>query len=80
MWMLLCMCNWNGEKTFFHEWIGYKKKSGSNSKKVNFLAELYPNKKMDEIELMASINSDKEIKELAKSYGMDDATIAKKLK
>ena len=80
MWMLLCMCNYNGEKVFFHEWIGFKKKTGSNSKKTNFLAELYPARKMDEVELLSKLMSDKEIKELAKSYGMDDATIAKKLK
>ena len=80
MWLLLCMCSYNGEKTFFHEWIGYKRKPGTNSKKINFLSELYPTKKMDEIELLASISTDKEIKELGKSYGLDDATIAKKLK
>ena len=80
LWLLLCMCSYDGEKTFFHEWIGYKKKTGGNNKKSKFLAELYPNKKMDEIELLAEINTDKELKELAKSYGMDDATIAKKLK
>ena len=64
----------------FHEWIGAKKKTGSNSKKVKFLAEIYPSKKIDEIELLSSLVTDKEVKELAKKYGMDDATIAKKLK
>jgi hypothetical protein len=80
MWMLLCMCSYNGEKTFFHEWIGFKKKAGINNKKVRFLEELYPNKKIDEIELLSQISTDKELKELARSYGMDEATIAKKLK
>lgn len=80
LWLLLCMCSYNGSKTFFHEWIGHKKKTGSNSKKTKFLAEIYPNKKMDEIELLSEIVTDKEIKELARKYGMDEATIAKKLK
>lgn len=80
LWLLLCMCSYNGQKKVFHEWIGAKKKTGSNSKKVKFLAEIYPSKKIDEVELLASLATDKEIKELAKKYGMDDATIAKKLK
>ena len=80
MWLLLCMCNYDAEKIFFHQWIGHKKKTGSNSKKAKFLAEIYPNKKMDEVELLSAMVTDKEIKALAKEYGMDDATIAKKLK
>jgi uncharacterized protein YidB (DUF937 family) len=35
---------------------------------------------MDEIELLSQISTDTELKELARSYGMDEATIAKKLK
>jgi len=80
MWMLLCMCSYNGERIFWHEWIGYKKKTGSNSKKIKFLEELYPNKKRDEVEMLGQLMTDKEIKDLARKYGMDEATIAKKLK
>lgn len=80
LWMLLCMCSYNGETVFFHQWLGNKKKTGTGSKRLKFLAELYPNRKMDELELMADMSTDKEVKELAKKYGMDDATIAKKLK
>ena len=36
------------------------------------LRELYPNKKIDEIELMLHINDKKELKQLAKDYGYDD--------
>lgn len=79
LWQLLCMCSYDGKKTFYHEWIGFKKKTGNN-KKTKFLAEIYPNKKMDEIELMSLMVTDKELKELGKTYGMDDAVIAKKLK
>lgn len=80
MWMLLCMCSYNGEKVFWHEWIGYKRKPGTNTKKIKFLEELYPTKKLDEIELLSQISTDKEVKDLARSFGMDEATIAKKLK
>lgn len=80
MWNLLCMCNHGDGKTYFHQWIGFKKKTGSDSKKVKFLAELYPNKKMDEIEMIAALSTDKEIKDLAKRYGYEDSVIAKKLK
>jgi hypothetical protein len=80
MWQLLCMCSYDGETQYYHEWIGNKKKTGSNSKKVKFLAEIYPNRKMDEIELLASLSTDKELKDLAKRHGMEDATITKKFK
>jgi len=80
LWLLLCMCSWNGEKTFFQEWIGHKKKTGTGGKKLKFLEEIYPNRKQDELELLANLSTDKEIKDLARTHGMDEATIAKKLK
>ena len=80
MWLLLCMCSYNNDKVFWHEWIGYKKKAGGNNKRTKFLEELYPNKKRDEIELLSKLSTDKEVKDLARKYGMDEATIAKKLK
>jgi len=80
MWQLLCMCSYNGETVFFHQWLGNKKKTGTSGKKLKFLAEIYPNKKMDELELMVDLATDKDIKELARKHGLDEATIAKKLK
>ena len=74
------MCSWNGEKVFFHQWIGHKKKTGTGGNRMKFLEEIYPNRKRDELEMIAQLNTDKEIKELARKYGMDEATIAKKLK
>ena len=49
-------------------------------KKSKFLEELYPNKKLDEIEVMAKLSTDKELKDLARRHGYDEATIAKKIK
>lgn len=80
LWLLLCMCSLDGKTRYYHEWIGHKKKSGGNSKKTKFLAEIYPNKKMDEIEMLADLITDKELKDLAKRYGMEDSVISKKLK
>ena len=79
LWLLLCMCSYNGEKTFYHEWLGNKKKAGGG-KKIKFLEEIYPSRKRDELELLAQLSTDKDLKELARKHGMDEATIAKKLK
>lgn len=79
LWQLLCMCSLDRRK-FYHEWIGFKKKTGNDNKKVKFLSEIYPTKKIDEIEMLAKILTDADIKELGASYGFDDSTIKKKLK
>ena len=81
LWQLLCMCSYDGKKLFYHEWIGNKKKTGkSNNKKIAFLADFYPNKKMVDIEILASIITDKELKSLAKDCGLTETEIKKALK
>ena len=80
LWQLLCMCSYNGNTIFFHQWLGHKKKTGNGGKKVKFLEEIYPTRKMDELELLAEMSTDKDLKELGRKYGMDEATLAKKLK
>lgn len=62
-----------------HYWQGAKKKEGSNSKAVKFVTQLYPHMKQDEVELLASINTTKELKELAKQSGWTDQDIKKAL-
>mgnify|MGYP006266795897 CR=1 FL=1 len=79
LWLLLCMCSYNGKNKFYHEWIGFKKKTG-NTKKLKFLEEIYPNRKQDELEMLSDLITDKEIKDLARQHGLDEAAIAKKLK
>jgi hypothetical protein len=73
------MCNYDAKTVFFHEWIGFKKK-GAGNKKLKFLTELYPTRKLDELELLSQLATDKEVKDLARTYGYDEATIAKKMK
>lgn len=74
MWQLLCMCNWDGNKTFYHEWVGLGKKT-NNNKRTNLLESVYPNMKDDEIELLLEISTDDELKELARELGWTNKEI-----
>jgi hypothetical protein len=67
LWQLLCMCNYNGEKIFYHEWIGLGKKS--SNKRIKLLESVYPNRKYDEIETLLKVSTDDEIKDLARDCG-----------
>ena len=69
-WLLLCQCGNTGKKEF-HPWIGFKKKSGDNSKAIKLLEQIYPNMKEDEVELLARLSTKKELKQLAEEYGID---------
>ena len=68
-----------GMGTQRHYWQGAKKKEGSNSKAVKFVTQLYPHMKQDEVELLAQLNTTKELKELAKQMGWADPDIKKAL-
>lgn len=70
MWQLLCSAAGTG-KIEFHPWIGFKKRDGSNSKAAKLLQEIYPHLKEDEVEVLARISTKKELRELAKEYGIE---------
>lgn len=70
LWQLLCISG-NTGKIEYHPWIGFKKKTGSNNNAINFLQKIYPNMKLDEIELLATQYTKKELKELAEEYNID---------
>ena len=70
MWQLLCMSGATG-KNEFHPWIGFKKKSGSDTKAIKLLEQIYPNMKNDEVELLARLSTKKELKQLAEEYNID---------
>ena len=59
-WQLLCIAGNTGKKRK-HTWIGLKKKKDDSNKAVKFLSEIYPDKKLDEVELLARISTKKEI-------------------
>lgn len=71
-WMTLCMCAHESKKSQFHEWIPLKKEQ---NKKILFLAELFPNMKMADVETLAAIVTDKEIKEYCEGLGWDKKAI-----
>ena len=71
-WQTLCMCSHESKKTQFHEWLGLKREK---NKKEEFLAELFPNMKRADIETLASITTDKEIKQYCEGLGWDKKAI-----
>lgn len=77
LWQLLCMCSYESQKIFYHEWIGYKRKASSNNKKIKYISQIYPNMKLSEIEMLAEIISDKELKKHAEQSGMAANEVAK---
>ena len=78
LWYLLCMTANTSKSIRYHEWIGYKQKvSNSTAKAMKFLEKLYPNKKQDELKLLATINTTKELKQLAEDMGMTKEQVMK---
>jgi hypothetical protein len=74
-WLTLCTCSdvlHKPKKTYFHEWIPLKKEK---NKKEELLADLFPNMKMSDIETLASITTDKEIKKYLEDSGWDKKDI-----
>ena len=43
------------------------------------MSKLYPSMKKDELELLVELNSSKDLKDLAKQFGMSDVDIKKEL-
>lgn len=74
LWQLLCACGYETKQIFRHKYLKSKKDQG-NSKIKNFLEDLYPNMKNDEIEMLSKLMSKQEITDLAQSHGYDDKFI-----
>lgn len=77
LWQLLCMCSYESQKIFYHEWIGYKRKAGNNNKKIKYISQIYPNMKLKEVEMLAELMTDKELKKHAEQSGMAANEVAK---
>ena len=54
-----------------HNWIAPKKKEGSSSTHRKQLAEIFPNMKDDELDLMAAINTKKDVEAYLLDSGQD---------
>jgi hypothetical protein len=63
----------------FHKWIGLKY-GKSSSKVITLLGNIYPNAKTSELEMLASLNTKKELKELGIQHGYDEKELDKVLK
>lgn len=71
-WQTLCLCSHESKKAQFHEWLPLKREK---NKKTELLATLFPNMKMADIETLAAISTDKEIKQYCESLGWDKKEI-----
>jgi len=69
-WQLLCQAG-NTGKIEYHPWIGFKKKGTTTNNGTKLLERIYPNMKQDEIELLASQYTKKELKQLAEEHSID---------
>lgn len=76
---LMATCVSPGMGAHKHEWIAFKGKTTKN-KKVNLLNTLYPDRKLDELELLAKTMTDDEIKQMLRDLGWDDKKIKEALK
>lgn len=60
-----------GMGAYRHQWVAPKKKDTNVSAQKKLLSELFPNMKSDEIELMASINTKKDLESYLHELGRD---------
>ena len=72
VWQTLCLCSHESKKTHFHEYIPLKTRK---NKKEEFLAEQFPNMKRVDIETLAEITTDQEIKQYCENLGWDKKQI-----
>ena len=79
LWMLLCLTANEKKSIRFHKWLGLKY-GKSSSKVINFLGSIYPNAKNEELEMLASMNTKKDLKELGIQHGFEEKELDKVLK
>jgi hypothetical protein len=68
-----------GMGNFRHDWIKQKKRDSTDNKTVKFLRHFYPDYSVEELELLAQINTKEDIKQLARKHGWDDKRIKSEL-
>jgi len=70
-WQLLCVCG-NTNKIEFHKWQGLKSNvTNVTGKFEKILTKIYPERKSDEIELLAKLSTEDEIKQLIEDHALD---------
>lgn len=75
MWQLMCACSHDSKKIHFHEWLALKRKKEEGGKKSQFLQTIYPNAKIDDIQILAGMMDVKQLKQLARDHGYTDKQI-----
>ena len=69
VWQLLCTVS-PGMGTQFHQWVGHKKKDKNNSsKRLKDVERFHPRAKNDELEMLANLYTDKDLKDIGELYG-----------
>ena len=71
-WQLACSCSHESKKIYRHQWLSLKKEK---NKKESFLAELFPDAKLSDIEMLAKETTTKEIKQYCESLGWEKKQI-----
>jgi hypothetical protein len=71
-WQLACSCSHESKRIQTHEWLSLKRQK---NKKEEFLAELFPNMKRDDVSTLSAITTEKEIKEYCEKLGWDKKAI-----
>jgi hypothetical protein len=74
VWQTLCLCSHESKKTQFHEWLPLKREK---DKKTEFLAELFPNMKLSDLETLSAVTTEKEIKKYCEDMGWDKTQVSK---
>ena len=70
-WQLLCISG-NTGKIEFHKWQGLKSNvTNVTGKFEKILTKIYPERKADEIELLAQLSTEDEIKQLIEDHALD---------
>jgi hypothetical protein len=72
VWLSLCAAAHESKKTVFHESIPLK---AQQNKKVSILSDFFPNMKMDDVNALAEITTDTEIKKYCEKLGWDKKQI-----
>jgi len=62
-----------------HNWLAAKKRDTSNNRAEKFLMTVYPDRRADEIRLLAELNSVDQLRGMARDLGWDDRRIKESL-
>lgn len=71
-WKLFALCGVGANMSYKGEWVGTPNAKKKLNSKEEFLAEVFPTIKDDELDLLLSLNTDDELKKFARELGYTD--------